>query len=358
MSELLDIDAKEQKKPAETALASVAPTQLGLSNQEKAAVILGVLGTEAAGPLLEQMDEDTIRNFAGAMSHLRRVSPETVLETISEFQYEVDRLDLTVMGGATQARDMLRDLLNDATLTKIFDDIESPSATNVWNKLSKIDDTALAEFLSHEHPQTVAVVFSKLQAEQAARLIGRLDEDRAREIVTGLTKTSNLDPQIIETIGQAVSMNFLQKQRGGGSAFKPADRVGAIMNYAPGNIRQSVLTYLDENEPEFADQVKRKMFTFQDIPKRLEKRDVATVIRGVDGDTILKALVGASTNAPETRDFILSSISSRVAEQLRADMADVGKVKIREAEESQNAILSVVRTLESSGEVKLIPLEE
>lgn len=345
--------ASTQLKQADS--AAVQPV---LSNHEKAAVILGVLGTDAAAPILEQMDEDTLRSFAAAMSRLKRISPEVVLQTISEFQYEVDRLDLTVMGGTSQAREMLRDAVNDAMLTKIFDDIESPSVHNVWNKLAKVDDTALSDFLTHEHPQTVAVVLSKLSVEQAARLIGHLDEDRAREVVTGLTKTSKLDPQIIETIGTAVSRSFLKNQRGSGSGFKPADRIGAIMNYAPGNIRQSVLTFLDETQPEFSDQVKRKMFTFQDIPKRLEKREVATVVRAVEGDVLLTALVGAMSNAVESKDFILASISSRVAEQLRADMADVGKVKIREAEEAQNAILAVIRDLEKTDQITLIPLDD
>ncbi|MEM7060685.1 MAG: FliG C-terminal domain-containing protein [Pseudomonadota bacterium] len=338
--------------------SKTVPTEPLLTSREKAAVILGVLGTDAASPILEQMDEDTLRSFASAMSRLKRVSPETVMQTIAEFQYEVDRLDMTVMGGAPNAREMLRDAVNDATLTKIFDDIESPSVHNVWNKLAKVDDGALADFLMQEHPQTVAVVLSKLSVEQSARLIGHLDEDRAREVVTGLTKTSKLDPQIIETIGTAVSRSFLENQRGSASGFKPADRIGAIMNYAPGNIRQSVLAYLDETQPEFSDKVKRKMFTFQDIPKRLEKRDIAAVVRAVDGDVLLTALVGAGSNAADTRDFILASISSRVAEQLRADMAEVGKVKIREAEEAQNAILAVIRELETNAQIMLVPLDD
>lgn len=342
--------------PAKPVDSTTLPIEL--SNREKAAVILGVLGTDAASPFLEQLDEDSLRNFASAMSRLKRVSPEIVMQTISEFQHEVDRLDMTVVGGTSQAREMLRDAVNDATLTKIFDDIESPTAHNVWNKLAKIDDNALSDFLTNEHPQTVAVVLSKLSVEQAARLIGFLDEDRAREVVTGLTKTSKLDPQIVETIGTAVSDSFLKNQRGSGSGFKPADRIGAIMNYAPGNIRQSVLSYLDETQPEFSDQVKRKMFTFQDIPKRLEKREVAAVVRAVEGDVLLTALVGAASNATETRDFILASISSRVAEQLRADMAEVGKVKIREAEEAQNAILAVIRELEKTDQITLVPLED
>ena len=278
--------------------------------------------------------------------------------TIIEFLDEIERLEMTVHGGVSEAKVILEDYVNEETLTRILDDVDSPSAKTVWKKLSKVDDAALAEFLSHEHPQTVAVVLSKLPAEHAARLLGRLSEERARDIVLGLTRTASLDPRVIDAIGQSVSRDFLSKQRNEEPGFKPADKIGAIMNYAPGNIRHSVLSFLNDSHSELSDEVKRKMFTFPDIPERIEKRDIAGIVRQTDQETLLKALAGATDNAPAAREFILSSISSRVAEQVRADLAEMGKVKIREAEEAQTGILKIIRQLESQGELKLIPIEE
>ena len=117
-------------------------------------------------------------------------------------------------------------------------------------------------------------------------------------------------------------------------------------------------TLLNDSHSELSDEVKRKMFTFPDIPERIEKRDIAGIVRQTDQETLLKALAGATDNAPAAREFILSSISSRVAEQVRADLAEMGKVKIREAEEAQTGILKIIRQLESQGELKLIPIEE
>ena len=217
-----------------------------LSQGQKAAIILGVLGADRAGPLLEQMDEETLRNFALCMARIRKIQPEVVRATIIEFLDEIERLEMTVHGGVSEAKVILEDYVNEETLTRILDDVDSPSAKTVWKKLSKVDDAALAEFLSHEHPQTVAVVLSKLPAEHAARLLGRLSEERARDIVLGLTRTASLDPRVIDAIGQSVSRDFLSKQRNEEPGFKPADKIGAIMNYAPGNIRHSVLSFLND----------------------------------------------------------------------------------------------------------------
>lgn len=333
-------------------------TPATLCNADKAAIIIGVLGSEGAAPILEQLDESSLRSFASAMSRIQKIKPQVVEQTIREFIRDLDEMGMTVNGGLSRARSILADFVNDATLTRIMDDAESPSVHNVWQKLTFVDDGALSEFLASEHSQTAAVVVSKLSAEHAARVLGKLEEKTAREIVVGLTRIASLEQSVIEAIGHSVSTDFLANVRQGGTTFKPEDKIGAIMNYTPGQIRNAVLDFLEDKEPEFCDLVKSKMFTFQDIPGRVEKRDIAAVVRNTEGDVLLQALAGAAENAPETRDFILTGISSRIAEQVRGDLEELGKVKVREAEAAQNIILKTIRDLETSGEIKLIALED
>lgn len=359
MSEIAEFPTAAATDPAATDPAAPQPPAVtGLTQPQKAAIIIGILGPEGAGQVLEQMSETTLRNFAAAMSKLNKIQPETVRATIGEFLYELDRLDDSVRGGLGHAKEILQDYVAEATLNEIMDDVDHPSASNVWKKLSNVDDQALAEFLEREHPQTAAVVLSKLSAEHAAKILGRIDAASARDIVFGLTKTAALDNNVIEAIGYSVSEDFLANQRGGDAAFKPAERIGTIMNYTPGDIRQAVLGFLDETQPELAVEVKASMFTFQDIHERIEKRDMAAIIRQVEEDTLLKALKGAQENAPESFDYILSGISSRVAEQLRESLGEIDKVKIREAEEAQNSVLKAIRDLEAAGELKLIALDD
>ncbi|MEM9059170.1 MAG: FliG C-terminal domain-containing protein [Pseudomonadota bacterium] len=329
-----------------------------LNRAQKAAVIIGILGVESAGPILEKMDEESLRSFASAMARIKRIPPDIVLETIQEFLIELAQFDMTVSGGLKSARSMLQDYVPEATLTRIMDDIDTPSAHNVWQKLTSVEDQALAEFLAREHPQTAAVVLSKLSAEHAAEILGRLTPDRAREIVLGLKRTTSMDPNIVEAIGESVSNDFLEHYRGGGTSVKPEERIGMIMNYTSGEIRQSVLDFLGEKQPEFLDAVKARMFTFADIQDRVEKRDVTAIVRATAPEDLLKAMIGAEETAPKTFEFIINSLSSRVSEQLREEMADAGKVKVREAEEAQNAMLKVIRAMEAAGELALIAVDE
>ncbi|MGD1927031.1 MAG: FliG C-terminal domain-containing protein [Paracoccaceae bacterium] len=130
------------------------------------------------------------------------------------------------------------------------------------------------------------------------------------------------------------------------------------MNYTSGEIRQSVLDFLGEKQPEFLEAVKARMFTFADIQDRIEKRDITAIVRATAPEDLLKAMIGAQDTAPQTFEFIINSLSSRVAEQLREEMADAGKVKVREAEEAQNAMLKVIRAMEAAGELALIAVDE
>lgn len=329
-----------------------------LTRAQKAAVIIGILGIDGAGPILERMTEEDLRRFAAAMSRLKRVPPDIVVATIQEFMIEFAQFDMTVSGGLKNARAMLQDYVPDATLTRIMDDIDRPSAHNVWQKLTAVDNQALAEFLAREHPQTAAVVLSKLSAEHAADILGRLTPDRAREIVIGLKRTTSMDGNVVEAIGESVSKDFLEHYRGGGPSVKPEDRIGMIMNYTSSEIRQAVLDFLGEKQPDFLEAVKARMFTFADIQDRIEKRDVTAIVRATDPDDFLKAMIGAKDMAPRTFDFIISSLSSRVSEQLQEEIAEAGKVKVREAEEAQNAVLKVIRAMEAAKEIQLIALDE
>jgi len=352
-------EAADAQKAAQAALAAfVPPGQHRLTRQQKAAIIIGALGVEAAGPLLEQLDEGSLRSFTAAMSSLRRVDPETVRHTIAEFLDAIRDEGSVVRGGLGRAREVLEPHVTDNLLSRLLDDVDMPSVNNVWKKLAKVHEDALADFLAREHPQTAAVILSKLSSEHAAKVLNRFDPDRARDIVMGITRTQSLDPNVIEAIGVSVSRDFLAGIQHGTPRRNPAERVGAIMNFASAEIREHVLDHIERSQPDFAEEIRRKMFTFEDVPRRVEPRDVAAIVREVDRDVMLRALRYASDGAPETVDFILRNISSRVAEQYRAEMAEIDKIRRREGEGAQADVVAKIRELETRGELRLLAPEE
>lgn len=329
-----------------------------LSRREKAAIILGILGTEAAGPILEQLDEGCHRSFAAAMAGLERIDPETGAAVIAEFIGELSTSETTLTGGIDRAREMLQEFVDEKVLEQILEDADRPSPRNVWDKLVKVDDQALTELLTSEHPQTAAVIVNRLAPDKAASILARLDADTACRIILGLSHAARLSPDVVQAIGQSVSRDFLSTHRPGQRRQTPADRIGEIMNYAAGEMRQSVLGFLGRAAPDLLAEVRRRMFTFEDLPQRIEKRDVTTIVRATPNEVLLPALAGAAENARETRDFILANISSRVAEQIREELEELGTVKLRAAEEAQTEIIKTIRTLQGEGALKMIERED
>jgi flagellar motor switch protein FliG len=330
----------------------------GLTRRQKAAVIIGVLGTEAAGPVLEQMDETSLRHFTHAMSGLNRIDASQVRATIAEFLSELEQDDESIRGGLAQARGLLEEHVAEGLLTRILDEAVSPSIHNVWQKLAKVSDEALADFLGREHPQTAAVVVSKFSPDHAARILNRLEPDLARDVVVGLSRAANLDPQIVEAIGDTMRHGFLTAHANQDQRTNPADRVGAIMNYTSPSIRDHILGQIETDQPEFADEIRRKMFTIEDIPARIPTRAVAVVVRSLDQATLLKALFVTKDSSPEVDDFIFSNISTRMSEQLREELGQITTVRRKEGERAQAEVIRVIRELVASGEIDLVEEDE
>lgn len=348
--------AEAQQRGLARGGAAAAPVPL--TRRQKAAIVIAALGPDGAAPILERFDEPMLRNFARGMSGLKKVPPEQVRDTLLEFLGEVASGQRGLRGGLPAVRELLGQVINEATLSRILDEVETPSLQNVWEKLMKVDDAAIASFLAREHPQTSAVVLSKLPAELAARVLDRLDPDLVKRIVMGLTKAQSLDGAIVEAIGDSVSRDFLAGRASAPSTRNPADGVGAIMNYVSSTVRDPVLAHLTEQKPAFAAEVKKRMFTFEDIPNRIEPRDVTAILRTVDSDTLLQALKAGETNAPRATEFLLESISKRMAEQLREDLGNLGKIKMADGERCQSEIIKGIRRLESAGELRLVVIEE
>ena len=326
----------------------------GLTRRQKAAVIIGVLGAEAAGPVLERLDETSLRHFTHAMSGLNRIAAKQVRATIAEFLSELVQDDEAVRGGLAQARGLLEDHVAEGLLTRILDEAISPSIHNVWQKLAKVSDEALAEFLGREHPQTAAVVVSKFSPEHAARILNRLEPDLARDVVVGLSRAARLSPHIVEAIGDTMRRDFLTAHANEGPKSNPADRVGTIMNYTSPSIRDHILGQIETDQPEFAEEIRRKMFTVEDIPARIPTRAVAVVVRSLHQAILLKALFVTKDSSPKIGDFILSNISSRMSEQLREELEQITSVGRKDGERAQAEVIRVIRELVETGEIELV----
>ncbi len=201
------------------------------------------------------------------------------------------------------------------------------------------------------------MLLSKLKVSKAAELLGKLPGKRARQITYAMSLTGAISPEVVEKIGRSLAEQ-LDAQPATAFEEGPVERVGAILNFSPAATREEVLEGLEQDDSTFASEVRKAIFTFANIPKRIDPRDVPKITRGLDQAQLITALAAATGPLEEAAEFILSAMSKRMAEQLREEMENLGSVKPADGEAAMNAVVSAIRELEAAGEILLIAEDE
>jgi flagellar motor switch protein FliG len=209
----------------------------------------------------------------------------------------------------------------------------------------------LLPVLEDESIDVSAVLLSKQPVSRAAELLGMVPGDQARRITYAISLTGAVTPDAVARIGQALAARFDSIPP---RAFNdgPVERVGAILNFSPANTRDTVLEGLEKQDSEFATRVRKAIFTFENIPDRVDPRDVPKIIRGLSPETLSAALSAASASGMETSsDFILNNISKRMADAIRDEIQENGPVTGKDGDAAIAELVTEIRALETAGEI-------
>ncbi len=345
----MDLIDRPQEKPA--------PDRARLSNAQKAAVIVRLLLSEGAMPRLTGLSLRQQEALVRRMTTLGPVDRETLATVVRDFAERLDTLGLTFPGTVAGALDLLGDHLSDEAREKLSDIAEAEGPPDPWRRIAAAEPEALTPLLTRESAEVCAILLSKLPVAKAAALLADLPEDRAHVVTHAVALTSGIGPETIARVGQSL-LSQLQAQPAPAFAATPADRVGAILNAAAALTRDKVLDGLDAADADFAGDVRKAIFTFDHIPKRVEPRDVPRVLRGVDADVLTTALAAGMEAAPVAVEFLLENMSKRMAEQLRDDAEARGSVRGAEGEAAMAEVVTAIRDLADTGEIRLIQPEE
>ncbi len=350
------------------ALAQITPSRLvvaddgprTLSRREKAAIIVRLMLAEGGSlPPLSSLPEDLQAGLTEQMAKMRSIDRSTMIAVIEEFLDELDQVGLSFPGGLEGALAVMDGHISPGAATRLRRMAGSGGKGDPWEKLTALPVEALVPVLEQESTEVAAVMLSKLPVPKAAELLGKLPGEKARRVAYAVSMTGNVDPDTVRRIGVSLAAQFdnLPARAFTGT---PVDRVGAILNVSPALTRDEVLKGLEEADAAFAEQVRKAIFTFLHIPARLNPRDVPKVVRVVDQVRLVAAIAAAqaSPEATEAAEFLLANMSQRMAQGLREEAGQRGKVKEKEAEEAMNAIVAGIRQLEAAGELTLIVEED
>lgn len=329
-----------------------------LSREQKAAVIVRLLTSQSDALPIGALEAKNMARLVHAMAGMSFVDEATTLAIVQEFLAEFDSLALYFKSGLNGAINTLDKYLNQEVRSLLSTSPDPDAPHDPWFVVLAMEAAILAQVLLHETPQVTAIVLSKLTATHAAEVLIQLDPDQARAATLAAVKTNHVSQETIHQIGGAIEKAAARLNRKGALAGTPVDRVGAILNFTPGSIRDDMLESLDTAVPDLAEQIRRVMFTFGDLPDRVEIKDVPKLVRAVDNETLVIALAGAMVSQKDAAEFILANMSKRLSEQLAEEIKEIGDVKPKDADAAMTKVIQGIRALEVQGELTLISPEE
>lgn len=324
-----------------------------ITRRQMAAIVVRLALANGLNVRVSDLPKALQAELVRQMTSLTHVDQSTIDAAVSEFCNQFDKAGLNFPGGLPEtlellggaiSPDVVRDLRRGAGLSLYADP---------WAKIAQQDAETLLPIIESESTEVAAVVLSKIETTKAAAILGKLPGEKARRIAFAISLTGTIAPPIVEKIGTSVA-ELLDAKPVTAFSDDPIKRVGSILNFSPDATREGVLDGLEQEDAEFAKQVRRTIFTFADIPNRVATSDIPKVLRNIDQNVVLTALAGATEKNAATRDYILENMSKRMAEQLREDMASMAAATTDEIETAMTQFIVAIRAMEASGEIVLI----
>jgi flagellar motor switch protein FliG len=316
-----------------------------LTGPEQAAVVLLALGEEYGQYIWRELHDEEIRDLSITMARLGMVESETVEELLITF---VTKLSMSggIVGNDDNTESLLLRFLDPGRVTSIMEEIRGPAGRNMWEKLSNVQESVLANYLKNEYPQTVAVILSKIRSEHAARVLSILPEELAMEVINRMLKMESVQKDILEKIEQTLRTEFMSNLSQ--TVRRDAhEQMAEIFNNFDRQTETRFLSALDEDDRESADRIKTLMFTFEDLGK-LAPAGIQTLLRNIDKDKLAIALKGANDRM---KDFFFSNMSSRASKLLKEDMDVLGPVRLKDVDEAQSLMVNTAKDLAAKGEI-------
>lgn len=339
------------------ATAMAAPPST-LDRRAKAAIVVRLLLNEGADLPLEDLPEELQARLTHQMGSMGLVDRATLDAVVEEFADILEGVGLSFPKGIAGALSALDGKISPQTAARLRKEAGVRQSGDPWERLRSMPVEDLVRIAEQESTEVAAVLLSKLDTPRAAELLGKLPGPLARRITYAVSQTGSVTPDAVDRIGLSLAAQFEDKPPAA-FADEPGARVGAILNVSAASTRDDMLTGLDETDAAFAERVRRNIFTFAHISVRVRPKDVPAVVRAVEADTLVTALAGATDEQNSgVAEFLLGNMSQRMADNLREEVGDRGKVKPKDAEAAMNAVVGAIRQLVEQGEIEMVDPDE
>ncbi|PKR87056.1 flagellar motor switch protein FliG [Heyndrickxia camelliae] len=325
----------------------MASREKGLTGKQKAAILLISLGPDVSASVYKHLSEEEIEKLTLEISGVKKVAAETKEEILDEFHNIALAQDYISQGGIGYAKTVLEKALGPEQAATIINRLTSSLQVKPFDFARRAEPSQILNFIQNEHPQTIALILSYLEPEKAGQILSELPQDVQADIARRIAIMDRTSPEIISEVEaileQKLSSTVTQDytQTGG------IEAVVEVLNGVDRSTEKTILDSLEIQDPELAEEIKKRMFVFEDIVT-LDNRSIQRVIREADNEDLLLSL---KVSSEEVKDVVFRNMSSRMVETFKEEMEFMGPVRLRDVEEAQSRIVTIIRKLEDSGEI-------
>ena len=325
----------------------MAKAKNGLDGIQKSAILLIALGPEKSAQIFKHLREDEIEQVTLEIANTSSVSPQMKEEVLSEFYEVCLAQQYIVEGGIAYAKELLEAALGQDKARDVIGKLTASLQVRPFEFIRKTDPGQLLNFIQDEHPQTIALILSYLPANMSSQVVSALPPEKQADVAKRIATMDITSPDVIKEVEGVLERKLASLVNQDYTIIGGVDAIVAILNAVDRGTERHILETLEIEDPELADEIRRKMFVFEDILS-LDDRAIQRVLRDVDNGDLAIALKNANE---EVQNVIFNNLSKRLATMIKEDMDFMGPVRLKDVEEAQQKIVNIVRKLEDSGEI-------
>ena len=318
-----------------------------MSGLQKSAVLLIALGPEKSSNIFKHLKEEEIEELTLEIANTRSITPQIKEGIIEEFYQLCLAQQYIAEGGIGYAKELLEKALGTEKAMSVIGKLTASLQVKPFEFVRKTDASQLLNFIQDEHPQTIALILSYLSPLQASMIISALPPERQADVAKRVAMMDRTSPDIIKEVEKILESKLANLVNQDYTIIGGVDAVVEILNAVDRGTEKHIMETLEIEEPELADEIRKKMFVFEDI-LLLDDRSIQRVLRDVDNNDLAVALKGANENVQAA---IFNNLSKRLSAMIREDMEYMGPVRMKDVEEAQQKIVNIIRKLEDSAEI-------
>ncbi len=324
-----------------------------LTGAQKAAIIVRLLVAEGVDTPISSLPEDLQTMLTQTLGTMGLIDRKTMCAVVDEFVEILDQIGLSFPDGLDAALEMLDGKLDAGAAQRLRSMANGTGQNDSWTILENADLDELEGLIAQESLVVGAVLLSKLSTDKAAKLLMKLPSDQAKALAIAVSQTEAIAPETVARVGKTLAEQITSKPPRA-FALPPSKRMGEILNASPASARDQLLRELEATDKDYANGIRKSIFTYQDIPARLSERDVPTLMRELANEDLMLILAAGKEEDAKTNEFLLSNMSKRLAESIREDSTALPAPEQDNYEAALSRVAGTVRRLADEGTITLI----